>query len=236
MCGSKTPRMPITGKRSSKLRRLLLAACLFLACVPAFAQSGTVIKPKKLYDVVYATAYADSGTGATGACWALTGSNPVAAALAGCPSKGCDIILGDGCYTMGSSDPAVTIPVTTSGSDQRVYRIIGQGKDKSILNYSGTGTAIRHWQDHTGTPGSSRQSNANELKGFAIRQTGTTRTGTASRTSATPLPPRSRERPGWPCRSPQPRSASASAARWGCRTRCRRPAACRSGIGTPFAR
>ena len=169
--------MSITGKKSSKLRRWLLAASLLIGFVPAFAQSGTIIKPKKIHDVVYATAYADSGTGAAGSCWALTGSNPIQAALTACPAAGCDVMLGDGCYTLGAADPAISITKTTARTDKRVYRIIGAGKDKSILNYSGTGTAIRYWQDHTGTPGSSFQSNANMLRGFALRQTGTDRTG-----------------------------------------------------------
>ena len=59
--------MSITGKKSSKLRRWLLAACVLLASVPAFSQSGTVLVPKKVHGVRYASTYATSGTGSVGA-------------------------------------------------------------------------------------------------------------------------------------------------------------------------
>lgn len=129
------------------------------------------------YGIRYAHLFATSGSGTEADPWVTSGSNPIQAAIDDLPSGGGDVVAIDGFFDLGSSDPAVEIPKTSARTDRRTYRIIGRGKDKTAFNYSGTGTAIRYWQNHTGTPGSSVQSNANALIGFALRQTGSDRTG-----------------------------------------------------------
>lgn len=136
------------------------------------------VRARRVNGRVHAASYATTGDGTDAFPWATAGSNPIQAAVNDCAATGCEVYLEEGTYDLGAADPAIDIPRTTSGTDARTYRIVGAGMDLVTLNYSGTGTAIRYWQDHTGTPGSSIQSNANELRGFSVRKTANPRQGT----------------------------------------------------------
>ena len=127
--------------------------------------------------VRYAHLYATSGLGTSASPWATVGSNPVQAALNALPATGGTVKMVAGHYDMGSSSVAVNIPILTSTLDYRGYTFEGQSRELVFLNYSGTGSVFRYAQVNVGTPGSSWQSNQLVFRGFAVRQTGTARTG-----------------------------------------------------------
>lgn len=137
-----------------------------------------VVKANQTPTALAARDFATSGIGTQADPWATAGSNPLQAALLVCPTTGCTIWLDAGYFDLGTADPAVDIPILTSGVDRRTYVFNGPSRDLTFLNYHGTGSAFRYAQVNAGTPGSSYQSNQLAFRRFSLLQTGTPRTGT----------------------------------------------------------
>lgn len=168
------------------MKRLLLALAL-LTGAPVWAlQTQRIpnldvdtLTADEINGVIEVSKMATSGNGTLASPWAIAGSNPLVPALAAITATGGKIELACGYYALGNADPAVSLPILTTGTDRRQFIIQGAGRDCVHLLYSGSGSAFRYPMVNTGTPGSSYQSNQFVFRGFHVAQTSAPRTGNA---------------------------------------------------------